>query len=429
MGAGEHGEPDQVGVLLDRGLDDLLGRLVQAGVDHLVAGVAQRPGDDLGAAVVAVQAGLGRRRSGSGHRRWSRAGARAGRAHGRRLADVDPGHPAATGSPRGTGCEVTSRPQEGVTRFPRPLPIRYSLSSLSLHPRSGARSPMGHHRADRRGPVTPTLVGVSDPACPPRPPAVRRRPSAALRLPRPAASADSRRPRPRRHRRTGRLGRRRARPRGDQELRSGTDDQRLVAANALSGASGQSSSDLLDGRGVVVLPRLPPRRARRRGRRRPGRRGRGDDRAAQRAARAVRPAGRGAVEEARRSTSGCSRSARRSPPPSSATTASGPATTPASTSTAPRASRSWPSPTAWSPPPATTAPTATRPSSPSMTAPRSGTATRAPSASATATRCERGEVIGYVGSTGNVTGSHLHLEVRPGGGDPVDPYRPSSSTA
>lgn len=37
-------------------------------------------------------------------------------------------------------------------------------------------------------------------------------------------------------------------------------------------------------------------------------------------------------------------------------------------------------------------------------------------------RLHAGEVLGYVGTTGNTTGAHLHLEVRPPGAGPVDPY-------
>src|SRR3954469_7632953 len=57
--SGEHGDPDDVGVLLDGRLDDLLRRLVQAGVDDLHSRVAQGPRDDLRATVVAVEPRLG----------------------------------------------------------------------------------------------------------------------------------------------------------------------------------------------------------------------------------------------------------------------------------------------------------------------------------------------------------------------------------
>ncbi|MFJ9849513.1 M23 family metallopeptidase [Streptomyces sp. NPDC101150] len=39
----------------------------------------------------------------------------------------------------------------------------------------------------------------------------------------------------------------------------------------------------------------------------------------------------------------------------------------------------------------------------------------------TSGKVSTGDVIARVGATGNVTGPHLHLEVRPGAGDPIDP--------
>jgi murein DD-endopeptidase MepM/ murein hydrolase activator NlpD len=32
-----------------------------------------------------------------------------------------------------------------------------------------------------------------------------------------------------------------------------------------------------------------------------------------------------------------------------------------------------------------------------------------------------GDQVGAVGMTGNTTGPHMHFEVRPHGGDPIDP--------
>jgi hypothetical protein len=57
--AGQDAETDAVYVFLNGGLYDAFGRFAQAGIEDFHAGVAEGAGDDLGAAVVAVEAGFG----------------------------------------------------------------------------------------------------------------------------------------------------------------------------------------------------------------------------------------------------------------------------------------------------------------------------------------------------------------------------------
>src|SRR5262245_16586528 len=59
VGAGEDRQADDVGVLLQRGRHDLLGGLAKTRVDDFHPSIAQRPGNDLGAAVVTIETGLG----------------------------------------------------------------------------------------------------------------------------------------------------------------------------------------------------------------------------------------------------------------------------------------------------------------------------------------------------------------------------------
>src|ERR671913_2407626 len=58
VGAGEDGDADSVGVLLDGCFYDLLWGLVEARVDDLHSGVAEGAGDDLGPPVMPVKADL-----------------------------------------------------------------------------------------------------------------------------------------------------------------------------------------------------------------------------------------------------------------------------------------------------------------------------------------------------------------------------------
>ena len=70
--AAQDRQADDVDVFLDGGGGDHLRRLVQSGIDDFHAGVAERGGDDLGAAIVSVEAGLGNEYANGTHSGGSR---------------------------------------------------------------------------------------------------------------------------------------------------------------------------------------------------------------------------------------------------------------------------------------------------------------------------------------------------------------------
>src|SRR5947199_185907 len=61
--AAQDGKTDHVHVFLHGGRGDHLRGLMQPGIDDLHARIAERRGDDLGATIVAVEAGLGNENS------------------------------------------------------------------------------------------------------------------------------------------------------------------------------------------------------------------------------------------------------------------------------------------------------------------------------------------------------------------------------
>ena len=76
VGAGEDREADGVDVFLHCRGNDLLRSLPQSRVDHFHSGIAERPGDDLRAAIVAVEAGLRDENSETRVARHNQAGSR-----------------------------------------------------------------------------------------------------------------------------------------------------------------------------------------------------------------------------------------------------------------------------------------------------------------------------------------------------------------